>query len=89
MPQEAAHFLSSDPVTAHTAAKKDSDDRVVVTMGHSRSHGGRDEWPSKGVIAMTDVTMRYREGLPLVLKGMTLTINAHEKVGIAGGSMDG
>ena len=69
MPQEAAHFLPSDPITVHSAQ-------------HRPSYTST--WPSQGIIAMNNVTMRYREGLPLVLKGMTLTINAHEKVGIAG-----
>ena len=71
MPQEAAHFLPSDPLTVHSAQQH-------------RSHRYTNTWPSQGVIAMNNVTMRYRDGLPLVLKGMTLTINAHEKVGIAG-----
>ena len=37
-----------------------------------------------GVIEMHDVKMRYRPGLPLVLKGVTLRIEAMEKIGIVG-----
>lgn len=40
-------------------------------------------WPSEGAIEGKDVTMRYRDG-PLVLKGITFSINGCEKVGIAG-----
>ena len=37
-----------------------------------------------GQISLTDLTMRYREGLPLVLKGVSLDISAGERVGIVG-----
>lgn len=38
----------------------------------------------EGAIKLSDVQMRYREGLPLVLKGITLDIKAQEKIGIVG-----
>lgn len=37
-------------------------------------------WPEKGDIKFTDVRMSYREGLPLVLKGVTFHVRAGEKV---------
>ena len=37
-----------------------------------------------GTLRFTDVCLRYRENLPLVLNGLTFTINAGEKVGIVG-----
>lgn len=37
-------------------------------------------WPSKGQISFTDVSMAYREGLPLVLKGVTFDVRPGEKV---------
>lgn len=37
-------------------------------------------WPSKGAISFRDVTLAYREGLPLVLKGVSFDIKAGEKV---------
>jgi ATP-binding cassette subfamily C (CFTR/MRP) protein 1 len=41
-------------------------------------------WPQKGRLELKDVKMRYAEHLPYVLKGMSLTINAGEKVGVVG-----
>ena len=41
-------------------------------------------WPSKGDIEFKDYSMRYREGLPYVLKDMSVKIAAGEKVGIVG-----
>lgn len=42
-----------------------------------------ESWPDRGAISFTDVEMAYREGLPLVLKGVTFNINPGEKVGTA------
>ena len=37
-------------------------------------------WPDKGRISFTDVKLAYREGLPLVLKGITFDVKPGEKV---------
>ena len=39
-------------------------------------------WPRSGAIEFSDVTMRYRPGLPLVLRGVKLSIKGGEKVGV-------
>lgn len=41
-------------------------------------------WPSKGKIEIRNLSMRYREGLDLVLKGMSLEIEGGERVGVCG-----
>ncbi|OQR98910.1 ATP-binding Cassette (ABC) Superfamily [Thraustotheca clavata] len=41
-------------------------------------------WPATPSIELNKVSMRYRPNLPLVLKDMSLTIEAQEKVGICG-----
>ena len=38
------------------------------------------EWPSRGEVVFKDVEMRYRDDLPLVLKGLNFRINPGEKV---------
>ena len=40
-------------------------------------------WPESGSIVFEDVTLVYREGLPLVLKGINFKIMAGEKVSLA------
>lgn len=42
------------------------------------------EWPSQGYVQFTDVHLRYRPELPLVLHGLTVSIKGGEKVGIIG-----
>ncbi|XP_075908476.1 ATP-binding cassette sub-family C member 5 isoform X2 [Petromyzon marinus] len=42
------------------------------------------EWPQHGSVSFQDVEMRYREGLPLVLKRVTANIKPRENVGIVG-----
>ncbi|KAH2647828.1 hypothetical protein KXW29_004375 [Aspergillus fumigatus] len=41
-------------------------------------------WPEKGRITFSDVQMRYRDGLPLVLKGLTMDVRGGERIGIVG-----
>ena len=36
-------------------------------------------WPAGGMIKFTNVKLAYREGLPLVLKGIKLQVNPGEK----------
>lgn len=42
------------------------------------------DWPSTGRVEFRDYKVRYREGLDLVLRGLTFTVNGGEKVGIVG-----
>ncbi|KAF9473172.1 P-loop containing nucleoside triphosphate hydrolase protein [Pholiota conissans] len=41
-------------------------------------------WPTKGSISVQDLKLAYREGLPIVLKGISFDVKAGEKVGIVG-----
>lgn len=41
-------------------------------------------WPEKGRIQFSDAKMRYRDGLPLVLKGLSMDVQGGERVGIVG-----
>ena len=43
-----------------------------------------ENWPSQGRITCNDVTLRYRQGLDLALRGVTLDIEGSEKIGICG-----
>ena len=37
-------------------------------------------WPEKGAIRFSNAELAYREGLPLVLKGVSFEVKAGEKV---------
>ncbi|CAJ1963398.1 unnamed protein product [Sphenostylis stenocarpa] len=41
-------------------------------------------WPTHGHIELNDVQVRYRPNTPLVLKGVSLTIQGGEKIGVVG-----
>lgn len=41
-------------------------------------------WPSKGEVDFVNYSTRYREGLDLVLKNISLDIKSHEKIGVVG-----
>ena len=57
------------------------EEQIVSTTMPANVDGS---WPRRGLIEFKKYNMRYRPGLPLVLKDLTLTINAGEKVGIVG-----
>uniref|UniRef100_A0A4W5QYA3 ABC-type glutathione-S-conjugate transporter n=1 Tax=Hucho hucho TaxID=62062 RepID=A0A4W5QYA3_9TELE len=42
------------------------------------------DWPSQGKVEFLDYSVRYREGLDLVLKNLTLSVRGGEKIGIVG-----
>lgn len=42
------------------------------------------EWPQKGNLKFHNVQLRYREGLPLVLKDVSFEASGGEKIGIVG-----
>ncbi|KAM9411393.1 ATP-binding cassette sub-family C member 3 isoform 4-T4 [Salvelinus alpinus] len=42
------------------------------------------DWPSQGNVEFSDYSVRYREGLELVLKNITLSVKGGEKIGIVG-----
>lgn len=44
----------------------------------------RPTWPEKGEIVFEDVQMRYREGLPLVLQGLSMHVRGGERIGVVG-----
>ncbi|PHH55270.1 Canalicular multispecific organic anion transporter 1 [Ceratocystis fimbriata CBS 114723] len=41
-------------------------------------------WPTKGAVEFNNYSTRYRDGLDLVLKDITLDIKSHEKIGVVG-----
>ena len=41
-------------------------------------------WVSKGEIELKNISVRYREGLPLVLKNVSFKVEAKEKIGVVG-----
>ncbi|KAG1697029.1 hypothetical protein DVH05_017416 [Phytophthora capsici] len=42
------------------------------------------DWPTTGAISFNRVDLRYRPGLPRLLRGLTFSVNAKEKIGIVG-----
>jgi ABC-type multidrug transport system fused ATPase/permease subunit len=41
-------------------------------------------WPNRGELEIKDTFFKYRPELPLVLKGLSMTVKGGEKVGIVG-----
>ncbi|GEQ70471.1 hypothetical protein JCM33374_g4148 [Metschnikowia sp. JCM 33374] len=47
-------------------------------------HRPREAWPEKGELVFKNYSTRYRPELDLVLKGISMNIKPHEKIGIVG-----
>lgn len=43
-----------------------------------------DSWPQRGLVEFEDVKLRYRDGLPLALDGLSFVAKPGERIGIAG-----
>ena len=41
-------------------------------------------WPADGRVELRNVVFKYRPELPSVLKGVSMMVNAREKIGIVG-----
>ena len=41
-------------------------------------------WPTKGQVDIDEAVLRYRPELPLVLKGLSMSVDGGEKIGIVG-----
>jgi ABC-type bacteriocin/lantibiotic exporter with double-glycine peptidase domain len=41
-------------------------------------------WPAKGRVEIKDIVLSYRPEQPAVLRGLSMTIKAGEKIGIVG-----
>ena len=41
-------------------------------------------WPRSGKIEINEAVLRYRPELPLVLKGLSMSVEGGEKIGIVG-----
>ncbi|KAJ6577414.1 P-loop containing nucleoside triphosphate hydrolase protein [Mycena capillaripes] len=50
----------------------------------SKHHKPPPEWPTHGAVEFKDVQMSYRPGLPNVLHGISMSIEAGEKIGVVG-----
>ncbi|XP_070537476.1 ATP-binding cassette sub-family C member 5-like [Ptychodera flava] len=60
--------------------------KTLTTEEPLETHNNRppDNWPSHGRIHVENLAIRYRDNLPLALKGVTFNVGSMEKVGIVG-----
>ncbi|KAF0697853.1 Aste57867_11493 [Aphanomyces stellatus] len=63
--------------TMETEAELKADPVKQLALEHAN-------WPSAGALTFTGVDLRYRQGLPRVLRKLTFSIEAKEKIGIVG-----
>jgi len=50
----------------------------------SKSHLPAEDWPQQGALTFENVRLRYMEGLPLVLNGLTFELKPRQRCGVVG-----
>ncbi|ULT92472.1 hypothetical protein L3Y34_009926 [Caenorhabditis briggsae] len=72
-----ANIVSVERVNEYTNTPNEAEWRIE---GQAPPTG----WPSRGVVTFDGYSTRYREGLDLVLRGISADVRAGEKIGIVG-----
>ncbi|KAJ7352413.1 ABC protein [Mycena albidolilacea] len=70
--ERVVHYSRQDVIPQEAAYESDE------------AHKPPPEWPTRGAVEFKDVEMSYRPGLPSVLHGISMRINAGEKIGVVG-----
>jgi ABC-type multidrug transport system fused ATPase/permease subunit len=88
IPHEAP--ATADDIEKHAVSMsppptpKDASNFAVVASG-GKAIRTEKEWPTQGGIDLNYLVMRYREGTPVVIKGLTVSIKGRgERVGVVG-----
>ncbi|KAF9935468.1 hypothetical protein BGZ67_003418 [Mortierella alpina] len=77
------HMISVERVQEYT--KMNTEAPLLTTPDSPAQRALQEEqWPKRGRIAFVNYSTRYREGLDLVLKNMSFSVEAGEKIGIVG-----
>ncbi|KAK6464913.1 P-loop containing nucleoside triphosphate hydrolase protein [Scheffersomyces coipomensis] len=71
--------MNSTERVCHYALKLDQEAPYTIQETKPSS-----SWPQTGAIKFDNVSMNYRPGLPLVLKGLTFDVSSKQKIGICG-----
>jgi len=71
------NIVSVERVKEYSETPTEGDWQIEETRPPSR-------WPDDGKVAFENYSTRYREGLDLVVRGITLNVSGGEKVGIVG-----
>ncbi|KAJ7116426.1 P-loop containing nucleoside triphosphate hydrolase protein [Mycena epipterygia] len=70
--ERVVHYSRADIIPQEAAYESD------------KEHKPPSDWPTRGVVEFKNVEMAYRPGLPNVLHGISMRINAGEKIGVVG-----
>ena len=70
------NIVSVERVIEYTETETEGDWQIAETRPPSR-------WPDEGKVAYENYSTRYREGLDLVLRGITVDVKAGEKVSLS------
>ncbi|GMH40904.1 hypothetical protein BSKO_08808 [Bryopsis sp. KO-2023] len=80
--QTESNFNSVERIVQYL--KPEIEGNVAIETGEEPEEKLPENWPTEGKISIKNVSMKYRDDTPLVVKDVSLDIKAGEKIGIAG-----
>ncbi len=84
--ERIVHYAENIPREAAMTSDELDDEKppkAVALFGGKALHAAK-EWPENGAITLRNLKMRYRPETPLVLKGLSVKIEAGERIGVVG-----
>ena len=73
-----ANFVAVERIQEYTELESEADRKTSIDDGPAKN------WPTGGEIVFKESQLRYRPELPLVLRGLNISIPAGSKVGVVG-----
>ncbi|KAF8942793.1 hypothetical protein BGZ47_006115 [Haplosporangium gracile] len=76
------HMIAMERVQEYTELKTEAP--LLTAPDSEAGHALEHQWPQVGKVEFVEYSTRYREGLDLVLKGISFTAEGGQKIGIVG-----
>jgi ATP-binding cassette subfamily C (CFTR/MRP) protein 1 len=79
--ERIVQYLDLPLEKSHETTDEETRKQIFSNDGDSNK---KQQWPAEGKLEIIDLSMRYRENLPLVLNKISFTVLPGEKIGICG-----
>ncbi|KAJ0394967.1 hypothetical protein ATCC90586_009459 [Pythium insidiosum] len=82
--ERIAHYASLEAEGSSGSHRSSTSSALEITATPDQETHVAEAWPARGAIEFEGVTARYRDGLDIVLRDVSFTVNGGEKIGVCG-----